>query len=297
MSKVRKGIIPAAGLGTRFLPATKAIPKEMLPIIDKPMIQYVVEEAVDSGLKDILFVTSKGKSAIENHFDFDFMLYHILKARGKLELLETVEQITQMVSITAIRQKEPLGLGHAVLLSEPFVNCEPFSIFLSDDIIDHEIPVMTQLLKVFEKTPGNILAVQEIEPDSVSRYGIVKGIPLNKNKGRLLQIKELVEKPSPSEAPSNLAIMGRYILMPEIFESLRKTPPGAMGELQLTDGIKGLIKQGYPVYAYRFRGKRYDTGDKLGYLMATIDLALKRKDLGKSFRDFLLDLKLEGNLH
>ena len=185
MGKVRKGIIPAAGLGTRFLPATKAIPKEMLPIIDKPMIQYVVEEAVDSGLKDILFVTSKGKSAIENHFDFDFMLYHILKARGKLELLETVEQITQMVSITAIRQKEPLGLGHAVLLSEPFVNCEPFSIFLSDDIIDHEIPVMAQLLKVFEETPGNILAVQEIEPDSVSRYGIVKGIPLNKNKGRL----------------------------------------------------------------------------------------------------------------
>ncbi len=293
MNSVRKGVIPAAGLGTRFLPATKAIPKEMLPIVDKPTIQYVVEEAVDSGLKDILFVTSRGKSAIEDHFDFDFMLDHLLEKRGKHELLETVRRVARMISVSSVRQKEPLGLGHAVLVAEPFVGDEPFGVFLGDDIIQHEIPAMKQMLAVFAEYAGSILAVQEVEPDAVSRYGVVKAVPVEGSKGRLLRVEDLVEKPLPADAPSNLAIIGRYILMPEIFQSLRHTKPGAIGEIQLTDGIAGLIEQGYPVYAYRFRGRRYDAGDKLEYLIATVELALERDDLGEAFRSYLRDLTLE----
>jgi len=293
MSTVRKGVIPAAGLGTRFLPATKAIPKEMLPIVDKPTIQYVVEEAVDSGLKDILFITSRGKSAIEDHFDSDFMLDYMLEARAKPELLETVRRVADLVSVTSVRQKAPLGLGHAVLVSEPFVGDEPFGVFLGDDIIESEIPAMQQLLDVFGENSGSILGVQEVEPAAVSRYGIVKTVPVDGNAGSLLRVVDVVEKPALSEAPSNLAIMGRYILMPEIFQSLRQTTTGAIGEIQLTDGIRGLIERGYPVFAHRFHGRRYDAGDKLEHLIATVELALKHKEVGPEFRDYLRHLKLE----
>ncbi len=293
MNTVRKGVIPAAGLGTRFLPATKAIPKEMLPIVDKPTIQYVVEEAVASGLQNILFVTSQGKSAIEDHFDYDFKLDQMLERRGKKELLETVRQVSSMVSVASVRQKEPLGLGHAVLVSEPFVGHEPFAVFLSDDIIEHEVPTMRQMLEVFREHPGSMLAVQEVPPEMVSRYGVVAAQPVEGSEDRLLRVEEMVEKPAPGEAPSNLAIIGRYILMPEIFESLRGTRPGAIGEIQLTDGIAGLIDRGYPVYAYRFQGKRYDAGDKLEYLIATVEIALKREDIGGAFREFLQSLKLD----
>ena len=293
MNTVRKGVIPAAGLGTRFLPATKAIPKEMLPIVDKPTIQYVVEEAVASGLEDILFVTSQGKSAIEDHFDYDFMLEQMLERRGKKELLETVRQVSNMVSVASIRQKVPLCLGHAVLVAEPFVGHQPFAVFLADDIIEHEVPAMRQMLAVFQEHPGSILAVQEVPPDRISRYGIVGAQAVEGSGERLLRVEEMVEKPAPEEAPSNLAIMGRYVLMPEIFESLRSTRPGAIGEIQLTDGIAGLIDRGYPVYAYRFQGKRYDAGDKLEYLIATVEMALKRKDVGAAFREYLQSLKLD----
>ena len=293
MNTVRKGVIPAAGLGTRFLPATKAIPKEMLPIVDKPTIQYVVEEAVASGVEDILFVTSKGKSSILDHFDYDFMLDQMLERRGKKELLETVRHVSNMVSVASVRQKEPLGLGHAVLVSEPFVGHEPFAVFLGDDIIEHEVPAMRQMLEVFREHPGSILAVQEVPPDKVSRYGIVAAQVVAGSGDRLLRVEETVEKPAVGEAPSNLAIMGRYVLMPEIFESLRSTQPGAIGEIQLTDGIAGLIDRGYPVYAYRFQGKRYDAGDKLQYLMATVEMALKREDLGAAFREYLQNLNLD----
>ena len=293
MIRVRKGVIPAAGLGTRFLPATKAIPKEMLPIVDKPTIQYVVEEAVASGLEDILFVTGRGKSAIEDHFDYDFMLDQMLERRGKKELLEIVRQVSSMVSVASIRQKKPLGLGHAVLVSEPFVGHEPFAVFLGDDIIEHEIPAMRQMLTVFRQHPGSILAVQEVAPEAVSRYGIVGAQRVEGSEGRLLRVENMVEKPDPAQAPSNLAIMGRYVLMPEIFESLRNTRPGAIGEIQLTDGIAGLVDRGDPVYAYRFRGKRYDAGDKLEYLIATVEMALKREDVGADFRKYLQSLDLE----
>ena len=293
MNTVRKGVIPAAGLGTRFLPATKAIPKEMLPIVDKPTIQYVVEEAVASGLEDILFVTSKGKSSIEDHFDHDFVLEQMLESRGKKELLETVRKVSNMVSVASVRQKEPLGLGHAVLVSEPFVGQEPFAVFLGDDIIDHEVPAMRQMLEVFRQHPGSILAIQEVPPDMVSRYGIVSARAVEGSGDRLLRVEKMVEKPAVGEAPSNLAIMGRYVLMPEIFESLRSTRPGAIGEIQLTDGIAGLIDRGYPVYAYRFEGKRYDAGDKLEYLIATVEMALKHEDLGAAFRDYLQSLNLD----
>ena len=295
MIRVRKGVIPAAGLGTRFLPATKAIPKEMLPIVDKPTIQYVVEEAVASGLEDILFVTGRGKSAIEDHFDYDFMLDQMLERRGKKELLEIVRQVSSMVSVASIRQKKPLGLGHAVLVSEPFVGHEPFAVFLGDDIIEHEIPAMRQMLTVFRQHPGSILAVQEVAPEAVSRYGIVGAQRVEGSEGRLLRVENMVEKPDPAQAPSNLAIMGRYVLMPEIFESLRNTRPGAIGEIQLTDGIAGLVDRGDPVYAYRFRGKRYDAGDKLEYLIATVEMALKREDVGADFRKYLQSLDLEQN--
>ena len=293
MKRVRKGVIPAAGLGTRFLPATKAIPKEMLPIVDKPTIQYVVEEAVASGVEDIVFVTGRGKTAIEDHFDYDFRLDQMLERRGKKKLLETVRQLSSMVSVVSVRQKEPLGLGNAVLVSEPFVGNEPFAVFLGDDIIEHEVPAMRQMLEVFRERPGSILAVQEVPPDRVSRYGIVGAKAVGGSGDRLLRVEEMVEKPTPQEAPSNLAIMGRYLLMPEIFESLRSTSAGAIGEIQLTDGIAGLIARGHPVYAYRLQGKRYDAGDKLEYLMATVEMALKHKDIGAPFREYLHSLELD----
>lgn len=292
MKRVRKAVIPAAGMGTRFLPATKVIPKEMLPIVDKPTIQYVVEEAVHSGFEDILFVTSQNKNAIEDHFDYNYELERSLEEQGKRELLKLVSEISAMIAISSVRQKKPLGLGHAVLVTEPFVGEEPFGVFLGDDIIDGEVPCMRQLLEVYEKQQASVVAVLEVPPETVSSYGIVSvrsvsGDPEN----RLFQVHEMVEKPRQEEAPSNLAIIGRYVLTPGIFGALRETTPGKAGEIQLTDGLRNLMKR-EPVYAYRFKGERYDAGNKLEYLIATVDFALRRRDIGEPFRAYLKSLDL-----
>lgn len=291
MRRVRKAVIPAAGMGTRFLPATKAIPKEMLPIVDKPTIQYVVEEAVQSQFEDIIFVTSQGKNAIEDHFDYDYQLEKLLKDAGREDLRQIVSHVSGMIAISSVRQKKPLGLGHAVLVTESFVGEEPFGVFLGDDIIDHEIPCMKQLLGVFEKYQGSVVAVQEVPQESVSRYGVVSVEPVDGGEGRTFQVKDMVEKPRPHEAPSNLAIIGRYILTPGIFKSLHETSPGKGGEIQLTDGIRGLMEK-EPVYAYRFKGARYDAGNKLEYLIATVEFALRHEDVKDEFRRFLQTLKL-----
>jgi len=293
MKHVRKAVIPAAGMGTRFLPATKAIPKEMLPIVDKPTIQYVVEEAVQSGFEDILFVTSQNKYAIEDHFDYNFELERSLEEQGKTELHKMVSEISQMITISSVRQKKPLGLGHAVLVTEPFVGDEPFGVFLGDDIIDHEVPCMKQLLDVYKDRGGaSVIAVLEVPPDTVSHYGIVSIRPVSGSpEDRVYEVQDLVEKPDAASAPSNLAIIGRYVLTPGIFNALRQTKPGAGGEIQLTDGLRNLLKS-EPVYAYRFKGERYDAGNKLEYLIATVDFALRRKDIGKAFRDYLKSLDL-----
>ena len=292
MHTIRKGVIPAAGLGTRFLPATKAVPKEMLPLVDKPTIQYIVEEAVDSGLEDILFVTSQGKSAIEDHFDYDFVLDHTLRSRGKTDLLKVVRRVAEMVSVSSVRQKKPLGLGHAVLAAEPFVGGEPFAVFLGDDVIQSDVPAMHQMIQMYARFPGTFIAVREVAPETVSRFGIVAGEPVEGTDGRLLRVDRMVEKPAVEAAPSNLAILGRYLLMPEIFDSLRGVKPGAVGEIQLTDGIASLAARGLPVYAYRFRGTYYDAGDKLGYLRATVELALQHEEIGAAFGEYLRGLKI-----
>ncbi|MGH9340650.1 MAG: UTP--glucose-1-phosphate uridylyltransferase GalU [Acidobacteriota bacterium] len=289
MKAVRKAVIPAAGMGTRFLPATKSIPKEMLPIVDKPTIQYVVEEAVDSGFEDIIFVTSQGKEAIENHFDYDYQLEAVLKEQGKTDLLEVVREISGMIAISSIRQKEPLGLGHAILVTEAFVGDEPFGVFLGDDIIRHEVPGMKQLLDIFQERRASVVAVQEVSWETVSRYGVIAGEAVNGSDGRLFKVDDMVEKPPRDKAPSNLAIIGRYILTPAIFEALNATEPGTGGEIQLTDGLRNLMKK-EPVYAYRFKGSRYDAGNKLEYLIATVDFALRRDDIGEEFRQYLKQL-------
>jgi UTP--glucose-1-phosphate uridylyltransferase len=292
MKHVRKAVIPAAGMGTRFLPATKAIPKEMLPIVDKPTIQYVVEEAVQSGFEDILFVTSQNKNSIEDHFDFNYELEKSLEEQGKFDLLQLVSEISQMITISSVRQKKPLGLGHAVLATELLVGDEPFGVFLGDDIIDHEIPCMKQLLEVYQKYEASVVAVLEVPPETVSSYGIVSIRAENGDaENRIFRVTDMVEKPRREEAPSNLAIIGRYILTPGIYTALRETTPGAGGEIQLTDGLRNLLKR-EPVYAYRFKGERYDAGNKLEYLIATVDFALRRKDIGKAFRRYLKSLDL-----
>jgi UTP--glucose-1-phosphate uridylyltransferase len=290
MKQVRKAVIPAAGMGTRFLPATKAIPKEMLPIVDKPTIQYVVEEAVQSGFEDILFVTSSNKNAIEDHFDYNYELEKSLSEQNKTDLLEIVTKLSNMIAISSVRQKKPLGLGHAVLVTEPFVGDEPFGVFLGDDIIDGELPGMKQLLDVFCARQASVIAVLEVPRETVSSYGVVS-IESVDGDDRLYQVKDLVEKPSADRAPSNLAIIGRYILTPTIFKALRNTKPGAGGEIQLTDGLRNLLKE-EPIYAYRFKGARYDAGNKLEYLIATIDFALRRPDVGEGLRNYLKGLNL-----
>ncbi len=291
MKRVRKAVIPAAGLGTRFLPATKAIPKEMLPIVDKPIIQYVVEEAVQSGLEDVCFVTSQGKSAIEDHFDYDYQFATVLAEQGKTELLQIVREISQMIVISSMRQKKPMGLGHAVLVTEPFVGDEPFGVFLGDDIIASKKPVMRQLLEIFLERQASVLAVLEVPGEAVSRYGVVSVEPTGDSQGRLFRITDLVEKPSPDQAPSNLAIIGRYLLTPRVFPALQNTPPGKGGEIQLTDGLRRLLTK-EPVYAYRFEGTRYDAGNKLEYLKATVEFALQRDDVADAFRSYLQQLEL-----
>lgn len=286
--RIRKAVFPAAGLGTRFLPATKASPKEMLPLVDKPLIQYGVEEAVDSGVEEVVIITGRGKRAIEDHFDVSFELEHELREKKKLKLLEEVERISDMVAFSYIRQKKALGLGHAVLCSEPAVDGEPFAVILSDDIIDARVPVTRQMMKVYEKYRDPVIAICEVPRDSVSSYGVIDAIEVEEG---VYQIRDLVEKPPVEKAPSNLAIIGRYILTPDIFDALRKTKPGKGGEIQLTDALRALMEQ-RPIYAYKFKGTRYDAGDKLGFLKATVEFALKDKNLGAEFRDYVKGLRL-----
>ncbi|OFW27149.1 MAG: UTP--glucose-1-phosphate uridylyltransferase [Acidobacteria bacterium RIFCSPLOWO2_02_FULL_59_13] len=292
--KVRKAVFPAAGLGTRFLPATKAQPKEMLPLVDKPIIQYVVEEALQSGIENIILITGRGKNAIEDHFDVSYELEKILEERGRHDLLATVRQVSDLVHVCYVRQKEALGLGHAILAARDLIGDEPFAVLLGDDIIDAPTPCLRQMLDVYNQFPASIVAIQEVPREAVSSYGIISGRPVDHNgqNDRLYKLTELVEKPHPDDAPSNLAIIGRYILEPEIFDLLERTEAGAGGEIQLTDGLRALLRH-KPIYGFRFEGKRYDAGDKLGFLVATVEFALKRPDLGDSFRQYLKNLRLD----
>jgi len=288
--KVRKAVFPAAGLGTRFLPATKAQPKEMLPLVDKPIIQYGVEEAVASGCDQIIIVTGRNKTAIEDHFDVSYELEKQLEEKNKLELLAIVRHISDMIHICYTRQKEALGLGHAVLVAKELVGNEPFAVLLADDVVDSEIPCLKQMIDIFEETQCSVIATQVVEGKAISAYGVLDASPVPGYDGRLFEIRNLVEKPTPEAAPSNQAIIGRYILTPRIFECLEKITPGAIGELQLTDGLRGLLKY-EKMYGYQFQGKRHDTGDKLGFLKATVEFALKRDDLGTEFREWLQQQK------
>ena len=293
IAKVRKAVFPAAGLGTRFLPATKAQPKEMLPLVDKPLIQYGVEEAIHSGVQNIIIVTGRGKSAIEDHFDVSFELENQLESRGKKDLLATVRAVSDMINVAYVRQKEALGLGHAVLRARELVGEEPFAVILSDDVIDAEVPALRQLIDVYQFYNAPVVALMEVPRENISAYGVVDADPVahSSGGGRLYRIRNLVEKPRPEDAPSNLAIIGRYVLTPEVFDSLESIEPGSGGELQLTDGLKHVLRN-RPIYGYRFEGTRYDAGDKLGFLKATVEFALKRYDLGEEFRAYLKKLAL-----
>ncbi|MEN2983440.1 MAG: UTP--glucose-1-phosphate uridylyltransferase GalU [Dictyoglomaceae bacterium] len=286
---IRKAVFPAAGLGTRFLPATKAQPKEMLPVVDKPIIQYGVEEAVNSGLEEIVIVTGRNKRAIEDHFDISFELEYFLQKKGELELLKQVREISELATVYYIRQKEPLGLGHAILVTKEIVKDEPFAVVLSDDLIVSDVPCLKQMISIYERYKCSVIAVERVSEEEVKNYGIIAGKELENG---LYQITDLIEKPSLEEAPSNLAIVGRYILTPEIFNMLEKVKPGRGGEIQLTDGLKLLLER-EAIYAYEFKGKRYDTGNKLGFLIASVELALKREDIGKIFKEYLKNLNLE----
>lgn len=285
---VKKAIFPAAGLGTRFLPATKASPKEMLPLVDKPLIQYVVEEAIASGIEEIIIITGRGKRAIEDHFDISYELENVLKEKGNKKLLAEIKKISNMVDICYVRQKEALGLGHAILCAKNLVRDEPFAVLLGDDIIDSEVPALKQMLEIYNKYGASVIAVQEVDRSQVSSYGIIKAVPIADG---VYKIYDMVEKPSIEDAPSNLAIIGRYILAPEIIGLLEKTEPGRGKEIQLTDALRELVKT-MPVYGYKFQGKRYDAGDKLGFLQATVEIGLKNEEFGESFRNYLKTLKL-----
>jgi UTP--glucose-1-phosphate uridylyltransferase len=290
--KVRKAVFPAAGLGTRFLPATKAQPKEMLPLVDKPIIQYGVEEAMMAGCDQIIIITGRGKQAIEDHFDVSYELEKMLEERKKLDLLKIVRDISDMMHVAYIRQKEALGLGHAVLQARELVGNEPFAVLLADDVIDADPPALKQMMDVFQETQCSVIATQVVEGKAISAYGVMDVKPADgRFGGRLFEIKNMVEKPKLEEAPSNLAIIGRYLLTPRIFDVLEKTPTGSGGELQLTDGMRLLLKE-EKIYAYVYEGRRHDAGDKLGFLKATVEYALKREDLGAPFREYLKGLKL-----
>ncbi|HEX4664257.1 MAG TPA: UTP--glucose-1-phosphate uridylyltransferase GalU [Terriglobales bacterium] len=288
--RVRKAVFPAAGLGTRFLPATKAQPKEMLPIVDKPIIQYGVEEALAAGCDQIIIITGRGKSAIEDHFDVSYELEKMLEERKKTELLAIVRQISDMIHVAYVRQKEAMGLGHAVLMARELVGNEPFAVLLADDVIDANPPCLKQMIDQFNQTQASIIATQQVEGPAISAYGVIDATPVSGN-DRLFEVQNMVEKPKLEDAPSNLAIIGRYILTPAIFEVLDRTPLGTGGELQLTDGLRMLLKR-EKVFGYRYEGKRHDAGDKLGFLKATVEFALKRPELNPQFRDYLKSLKL-----
>ncbi|HEY3453620.1 MAG TPA: UTP--glucose-1-phosphate uridylyltransferase GalU [Bryobacteraceae bacterium] len=292
--KVRKAVFPAAGLGTRFLPATKAQPKEMLPLVDKPLIQYGVEEAIHSGIQNIIVVTGRGKSSIEDHFDVSFELEQLLESKGKSELLSMVRAISDMIDISYVRQKEALGLGHAVHRAKELVGNEPFAAILSDDVISSETPCVRQLLDVYEYYGASVLALMEVPKEQISAYGVVDAEQVGDNGvgNRLFRIRNMVEKPRPADAPSNLAIIGRYILTPEIFHCVESIEPGSGGEIQLTDALKYMLRN-RPIYGLKFEGTRYDAGDKLGFLKATVEFALNRHDLGESFRAYLKNLCIQ----
>ncbi|HZE80537.1 MAG TPA: UTP--glucose-1-phosphate uridylyltransferase GalU [Candidatus Polarisedimenticolia bacterium] len=293
--RVRKAVFPAAGLGTRFLPATKAQPKEMLPLVDKPIIQYGVEEALASGCDQIIIITGRGKTAIEDHFDVSYELEKMLEERGKTELLSIVRQISDMIHVAYVRQKEAMGLGHAVLMARELVGNEPFAVLLADDVIDAKKPCLRQMMDVFEESQCSIIATQEVNGPAISSYGVLDAQKIEgRFDSRAFDVRSLVEKPKQEEAPSNLAIIGRYILTPTIFETLERTPLGAGGELQLTDGLRGLLSAGEKIFGYTFEGKRHDAGDKLGFLKATVEFALKRPDLGPDFAKYLRTLKIDS---
>jgi UTP--glucose-1-phosphate uridylyltransferase len=293
MTSIRRAMFPAAGLGTRFLPATKAQPKEMLPLVDKPIIQYAVEEAVASGVENLIIITGRGKNAIEDHFDVSFELEKILEERGKSELLSLVRAVSDMVHIAYIRQKEALGLGHAILVAKDLVNEEPFAVLLGDDIVEADTPCIRQMIDIYDKYRVSVVAIMEVPREEVSRYGIIEATLLQNGDGRVYEVHDMVEKPTMAEAPSNLAIIGRYILTPGIFEALQETGLGSGGEIQLTDGLRRLLAK-ERIIAYRFRGKRHDAGDKLGYLQATVEFALKNEEFGDAFRAYLKTLDLNA---
>jgi UTP--glucose-1-phosphate uridylyltransferase len=288
--EVRKAVFPAGGLGTRFLPATKVIPKEMLALVDKPIIQYGVEEAIASGIEHIIIITGRGKGAMEDHFDHSFELDATLERRGKKELLAVSRSVATMARISYVRQKDPLGLGHAVLCAKELVGDEAFAVILPDDVIDADPPCLKQMIDVFDERGGSVLATMTIDGPGISAYGVLAGSPDPENE-RIYNCTGMVEKPKLEDAPSKQAIIGRYVLTPRIFELLEETKPGAGGEIQLTDGIKGLLKE-EKVLGYNFDGKRYDAGDKFGMLQATVEFALRRSDLGPKFREYLKGLAL-----
>jgi UTP--glucose-1-phosphate uridylyltransferase len=291
--RVRKAVFPAAGWGTRFLPATKAQPKEMLPLVDKPIIQYAVEEAVAAGIEQIIIVTSSQKRAIEDHFDLNYELERLLEEKGDIETLRQVRHISDLAQISYVRQKEQLGLGHAVLMAKELVGHEPFAVLLSDDVVVSARPCIGQLIHAYHETRSSVVAVMEVPREETRRYGVIAGEPAGDplDHGRLFRVTQLVEKPDPERAPSTLAIIGRYVLTPKIFDKLEQTPRGAGGEIQLTDAIQALMEE-QPVYAYEFEGLRYDAGTKLGWLKASVELALQRPDLAAEFREYLRGLQL-----
>ncbi|HLO01027.1 MAG TPA: UTP--glucose-1-phosphate uridylyltransferase GalU [Pyrinomonadaceae bacterium] len=286
--RVRKAVFPAAGLGTRFLPATKASPKEMLPLVDKPLIQQVVEEAVASGIESVIIVTGRGKAAIEDHFDVSFELERLLEERGKTTELKAMRAISEMARVSYVRQQEALGLGHAVLQARDLVCDEPFAVMLSDDIVDSEKPALRQLLDVYEKYDAPVLGTMQVAGEAISRFGV---LDVDEIEDGVYRVKDMIEKPPFAEAPSDLAIIGRYVLTPDIFEELERTSPGAVGEIQITDAMRSLLSK-RPFYAVRFEGIRHDAGDKLGFLIATVEFALKHDELGPEFRAYLKSLKL-----
>ncbi len=290
--KIKKAVLPVAGLGTRFLPATKAIPKEMLTIVDRPTIQYIVEEVVASGIREIVFITAAGKSAIENHFDYSFELETFLAQKGKLDLLREVRGISRLIDLVSVRQKEPLGLGHAVKTSEPVVGNQPFAVLLGDDLVDSDVPCAYQMLKIFDEYEESIVAVQRVPQEETHQYGIVEAVEVAPG---LHKVEKLIEKPKRGVTKSNLAIIGRYVLRPEIYSCLSRTLPGIGGEIQLTDALNILCKE-RTIYAYEFQGKRFDAGDKLGYLKATVEYALAHPEVGSSFKKYLQNLikQIEG---
>jgi len=288
--RVRKAVFPAGGLGTRFLPATKVIPKEMLALVDKPIIQYGVEEAVASGIEHIIIVTGRGKGAMEDHFDHSFELDATLERRGKQDLLAVSRGVSALARISYVRQKEPLGLGHAVLCAKGLVGDEPFAVLLPDDVVDAEVPCLKQIMEVFDERGGSVLATMTIEGPAISAYGVLAGSE-DPGNWRVFNCTGMVEKPKFEDAPSKQAIVGRYVLTPRVFELLERTAPGAGGEIQLTDGIKALVKE-QKVFGYNFEGKRYDAGDKFGMLQATVEFALKRPEFGDKFREYLKGLAL-----